>query len=812
MEKSGTRLSFARYAAAAALAVFALIALLSLISYHADDPPSDVYTRGDRPVRNLCGPLGSYLAYFLFTYFGVGAFVLLALAVLWGCLCLSRREISKVAMKATGVLGLVVCVSALLAPPIASGLPQPAGMPGLGGIVGAVAANALSNYLAWSGSLIILGTVLMLSLMLATDMLALEVVTTGARKVRVFADRVAERWSHWRAAQPQTTALVRHRMPGAAAARMKVPISGMRRMRPVKLAPKTILEAEPLAPSEEDVILREPERELPVQRPPRPSAAADAEAPAAEEVREPSETDAPAQAPDGIFEEAEQKLSKSRDESEQGYANPPLELLENPQVVDLSEYESALHGKARRLEQGFREFGIEVRVVSIQTGPVITQFEIELAPGIKVGRVIGLSDDIAMLLKAPSVRIVAPIPGKSTVGIEVPNLDKVAVRLKEIMLAPEARKNNRELPLFLGKDAAGTPLIADLTSMPHLLVAGSTGSGKSVCLNAIILSLIMRHSPRDVRMIMVDPKMVELSSFAGIPHLLCPVVTDIKKAAGVFEWAVEKMEQRYKLLSKAGVRHIRSYNKLGRKGIMERFDIDDPEAADMPPWHLPYIVIIVDELADLMMAAAKEIENSIIRLAQKSRAVGLHIILSTQRPSVDVITGLIKSNMPARISFRVSSKFDSRIVLDQNGADKLLGQGDMLFLPPGTSKLVRAQGTFISDEEIHNVTAYVKERAGTPEYSGELIQADRAPSRGSARKDDLYDEAVRIILESGRGSVSLLQRRLGIGYSRASRLVDLMAEDGLVGEYKGSQAREVLYTLEEYEQLKNQSEPQAKGT
>jgi len=818
METKENKRSFARYMLGAALAAFSLIALLSLISFNPQDPPGDVYSHGPRQIHNLCGPLGSYLAYFLFTYFGLGAFVLLALAILWGCLCISKREINNVTVKVTGVMLLIVCASAMLAPPVAKGLPQPSGMPGLGGIIGAVTASALTGYLAWSGTFIILSAAMVLALLLATDMLALDAVVIGAGKAKNFAGKMVDKYNLWRVSQPDTqaTTAIRHRMPSTGAGRIRPPIFGMKnRMRPVKLSPKTMLEAEPPG---EDGKSFEPEpatREMPQVNAGRMKvedvAPEKAQAPAAEktEIPAPTEIEKPEPPKDEILEEAEEKLLSSQGDSMVEYTDPPLELLEKAKPMDLGEFENALHGKARRLEQGFREFGLEVRVVGIQTGPVITQFELELAPGIKVGRVIGLSDDIAMLLKAPSVRIVAPIPGKSTVGIEVPNIDKVAVRLKDIMTSPEAKNGKHVLPLYLGKDAAGTPLIADLTTMPHVLMAGSTGSGKSVCLNTIVLSLIMRHSPRDVRLIMVDPKMVELSCYAGIPHLLCPVVTDMKKAPGVFEWAVNKMEERYKLLSKGGVRHIRSYNKLGREEIMRRFGVDDPESSKMPPWHLPYIVIMIDELADLMMTAAKEVENSIIRLAQKSRAVGVHIVLATQRPSVDVITGLIKSNMPARISFRVSSKFDSRIVLDQNGADKLLGQGDMLFLPPGMSKLVRAQGTFVSDEEIHSVTAFVKEKAGTPEYSGELVQLDRAPTGASAKKDEFYDQAVEIILQSGRGSVSLLQRRLGIGYSRASRLVDLMAADGLVGEYKGSQAREVLYTLEEYQELTKEHESES---
>jgi len=337
--------------------------------------------------------------------------------------------------------------------------------------------------------------------------------------------------------------------------------------------------------------------------------------------------------------------------------------------------------------------------------------------------------------------------------------------------------------------------------MPHVLIAGCTGSGKSVCLNSIILSLLLTKTPEEVKLILVDPKMVELSTFKEIPHLMCPVVTDMKKAASVLEWAMTQMDQRYSYLAGAGVRHIRTYNQLGSEEIIKRFELEgasEEERAKIP-FRMPYIIIIVDELADLMMVGAKDVEHCITRLAQKSRAVGIHIILATQRPSVDVITGLIKSNLPARISFQVSSKVDSRTILDQNGAEKLLGRGDMLYLPPTTAKLVRAQGTYVSDVEIRRIIDFLKERA-TQKFYHELVQIRGASAQSNAEKDDLYNEAVRIILETERGSVSLLQRRLEIGYSRAARLIDMMYEDGIVGEYKGSQAREVLLSLEEWEE------------
>jgi S-DNA-T family DNA segregation ATPase FtsK/SpoIIIE len=428
-------------------------------------------------------------------------------------------------------------------------------------------------------------------------------------------------------------------------------------------------------------------------------------------------------------------------------------------------------------------------------------YELDLAPGTKVGKISNLSDDIAIALKAPSIRVVAPIPGKSTIGIEVPNTHRKPVQMREMYETASKEIHKRTIPLLLGKDIAGYPLISDLAAMPHLLVAGTTGSGKSVCLNSIILSILLFQRPEELKLILIDPKMVEFSAFKDIPHLIAPVVTDMKKAAAVLEWAVAKMDERYALLARAGVRDLAGYNKLSDSEKQKRLDPEGDTGLGDTPLYMPCIVIVVDELADLMMVASKEVEASIIRISQKSRAVGIHLVVATQRPSVDVITGLIKSNLPSRISFHVFSKVDSRTILDQNGAEKLLGKGDMLFLPPGTSKLSRVQGVYVSDDEINRVVDYLKQ-ISRPEFSPELKVWQGSIKENNDVKDELYEEAVRIILETQRGSVSLLQRRLEIGYSRAARLIDLMAEDGIVGEYKGSQAREVFATLDEWESQK----------
>ncbi|QOV88844.1 DNA translocase FtsK [Humisphaera borealis] len=484
------------------------------------------------------------------------------------------------------------------------------------------------------------------------------------------------------------------------------------------------------------------------------------------------------------------------------YQLPGWECLEDAEQGYTESQESFVREQAAMLEQALKEFNIDAHVVEIDTGPVITMYELALAPGIKVSTISGLSNDIQRSLKAETVRIVAPIPGKNTVGIEVPNEQKEKVRFKDLMqLAAPEQQGKMDIPLFLGKDASGEPLITDLSKMPHCLIAGTTGSGKSVCINTIIMSIMYKQRPDMVKLVLFDPKVVEMAMYKDIPHLMCPVINDASKATSVLEWACEKMDERYEFLAEAGVRNIKGYNSLTQEELIERFQPGTPEEEAKIPKKMPYIVIIIDELADLMMTSGKEVEASIVRIAQKARAVGIHLILATQRPSANVVTGLIKSNMPTRIAFRVQSKMDSRIVLDQNGADLLLGHGDMLFLPPGASKPTRAQGTFIDDKEVRESVKIVKAMAEA-QYEPELVQIKATGNVDEeAAKDDLFDAAVRVVLETKRGSVSLLQRRLTIGYARASRLIEAMAAAGIVGEYKGSQAREAQITVEEWDAM-----------
>jgi S-DNA-T family DNA segregation ATPase FtsK/SpoIIIE len=481
---------------------------------------------------------------------------------------------------------------------------------------------------------------------------------------------------------------------------------------------------------------------------------------------------------------------------------PDLDLLDDAEYRDSAEVEMYVRDQASILEGALADFGVNAQVVAVETGPVVTMFELDPAPGVKINRITALENDLARALKAPSVRVVAPLPNKDTVGLEVPNAVRDTVRLKELMTADPEAAAAMHIPLYLGKDAAGKPLTADLTAMPHLLIAGTTGSGKSVCINAIIMSVLMTRRPDEVKLILVDPKIVETAPYKDVPHLMCPLVNDMRKAEGILEWAAAQMDERYSLLAEAGVRNIAGYNRLTAQERAARFGAADEAELTRIPARLPYIVVVIDELADLMMTSGKQVETLVTRLAQKSRAVGIHMILATQRPSVDVITGLIKANMPARIAFRVAGKVDSRTILDQKGADALLGEGDMLFMAPGGSNPTRAQGTFVSDEEIGRAVGAL---TGSAEFAPELMQESSGQTDGGQR-DELFDDACRIVLESARGSVSLLQRRLNIGYSRASRLIDRMAEAGIVGEFRGSAARDVLMTLQEWETLRTRRE------
>lgn len=508
------------------------------------------------------------------------------------------------------------------------------------------------------------------------------------------------------------------------------------------------------------------------------------------------------------------------------FVTPPLSLLDSPPTAERRVDREALEMNARLLEKKLLDFGIDGEVKEISPGPVITMYEFAPAPGIKISRIAGLSDDLTMALQALSIRIVAPIPGKGVVGIEVPNRDRETVYLREIFTCDDFLQSRMKLPLVLGKDIAGLPSLTDLAKAPHLLVAGSTGSGKSVSVNTMILSLLYTATPRDVRFIMVDPKMLEFSMYEGIPHLLLPVVTEPKKASLALKWAVNEMERRYRLIAAKGVRNIESYNRklaaeeeelvghgLADEEIIEELEeiiegegsavLDEPlpfvvdDAADeLDHGHLPYIVVIVDELADLMMVAGREVEEHIARLAQKARAAGIHLILATQRPSVDVITGLIKANLPSRISFQVSSKVDSRTILDCNGAEALLGMGDMLYLPPGTGRLQRIHGAFVSDAEVQRVVDFLKKQ-GKPVYERSILEMKEGDDKGSGSDeeelDERWEDALRLVAETRQASISMVQRRLRIGYNRAARIVEMMEREGMIAGSDGTSKPREIY-------------------
>ena len=483
---------------------------------------------------------------------------------------------------------------------------------------------------------------------------------------------------------------------------------------------------------------------------------------------------------------------------------PPLSLLDEAEehVERLSD--EALNAISHTLEVKLADFGISVKVVSVHPGPVITRFEIQPAAGVKVSQISNLAKDLARSLSTISVRVVEVIPGKTTIGIEIPNESREIVRLSETFKAPVFADAKSPLTLALGKDISGEPIVADLAKMPHLLVAGTTGSGKSVALNAMILSLLYNATPEEVRLIMIDPKMLELSIYDDIPHLLSPVVTDMKDASSALRWCVAEMEQRYKLMAALKVRNIAGYNRKVKDAIDAKDPIKDPlhlEASELPAddlQTLPYIVVVVDELADMMMVVGKKVEELIARLAQKARAAGIHLILATQRPSVDVLTGLIKSNIPTRVAFQVSSKVDSRTILDQMGAEQLLGHGDMLYMPPGTAIPMRVHGAFVDDHEVNNVVESLKAN-GKPQYVDEVLNGKPEPEPGLAtiteedvESDPLYDQAVRIVTETRKASISGVQRRLKIGYNRAARMVEAMEHAGLVSQLGSNGQREVL--------------------
>ena len=794
---------------------------ISLFTYDPADPvgeppaplsrfyaPDIVAYPQNEATANGCGHWGASAADLLFTAFGICAYYLLISVAVLDYHLLRRREIDTPLVRAIGWVASLAGLAAIVAI-LTPGL-SPGPVIGSAGYVGAMVKALLQAHFATTGSLILAASLFGGGLLLCTDYVLLRILVmllsvaligpvraakllparrgTKAAKARVQKDEEE---------QEEVEDEVLDEDDEVVSVKFRTRATGDIAADELSVLDQAVAALQ----DDEDATKRKEKRPPALNDSTEPEAAetGDDEAPGSDlRIRKPTDRNA-REAVMQCLEEA------SRGREHLDYVLPSLDLLLPTEDFNFDDQEKEVRRKAKVLEKTFADFGLKVKVVEIETGPVVAQYEVELEAGLRLSKVTALADDLAIALRVPSVRIVAPIPGKNTVGIEVPNERRQVVRLREVIEEGGAKVRKMRVPLFLGKDVSGSPLLVDLSSLPHLLIAGRTGTGKSVCLNAIITSILMTRRPDEVRMLMIDPKMVELSGYGRLPHLMHPVVTDMRKAEAILAWAVDKMEERYSLLARAGVRHISSYNQLDEEELMSRLNPETDEERASIPLHLPFIVIVADEIADMMMTAGKEVEQHIIRLAQKSRAVGIHLILATQKPTVDVITGLIKSNLPARISFQVASRTDSRVVLDEMGAEKLLGNGDMLFLWPGTSTLLRGQGTYLDDEEIARVVDFVS--TTEPDFVHELVnlqvenKTEGAPGE-LKKRDELYETAVDMVVREGRGSVSLLQRAMGVGYGRAARLIDFMAEDGIVGPYAGSQAREVLISLDDWERMR----------
>ncbi|MCL6618997.1 MAG: DNA translocase FtsK 4TM domain-containing protein [Thermomonas hydrothermalis] len=740
----------------------ALLYLLAcLVSWSPQDPGFDRDPSVLAPLHNWGGLAGAWISSFLLFLCGYVAFLLpfILAAIAWIALFGMDEDGDGQAdlgpaLRLVGIVGFLVAACGFLAQRFAGGNDLAAGS---GGVLGRLAANSLLMLFGPVGANLFLISLLLVSITLATGLswlwvmdrlggLVLALPGLFARLTRRGAQQAAE-WQQVRSLREQREVA------------RKTDSEQRQQREKVKIEP-------PAAPTVEKSERAKREQQIPL------FAAAD---------------------PNGL---------------------PPLALLDDPKPQPKRYDTQTLETLSRQIEFKLRDFRIEAQVVGAYPGPVITRFEIEPAPGVKVSQISSLDKDIARGLSVKSVRVVDVIPGKSVIGLEIPNTHREMIYLSELLRSKEYDKSASPLTLALGKDIAGKPIVADLARMPHLLVAGTTGSGKSVAVNAMVLSLLYKASARDVRMLMIDPKMLELSVYQGIPHLLAPVVTDMKEAANGLRWCVAEMERRYKLMSAVGVRNLAGFNKKVKDAIEAGQPLVDPlfranpEAPDAPPTlePLPFIVVFIDEFADMMMIVGKKVEELIARLAQKARAAGIHLILATQRPSVDVITGLIKANIPTRIAFQVSSKIDSRTILDQSGAETLLGNGDMLYLPPGTAMPERVHGAFVSDEEVHRVVEFLKQSGG-PDYiqgvleeaqtlyDGTSVGANGLPEvavSDDPEADPLYDQAVQIVTETRRASISGVQRRLKIGYNRAARLIEAMEAAGIVSPPEHNGDRRVL--------------------
>jgi S-DNA-T family DNA segregation ATPase FtsK/SpoIIIE len=781
-----------------ALFAVALIWLISLASYSASDPVWFFNTGSRLPPANFAGRIGAFVAELSYQLLGYSAYLGPMVLVVLGWHYFWCRSLDAAYTKLVGAGLLFGCVSSFLS--IAFGTSEISGkIFRAGGYIGDRIAALLAAYLNRTGSIILILTLLFLGIILSTQFsfgrlfAAIGLMIRGRFAALVAAYRASR---EERRREKQRQEIIRKHLEkaskdAAAKPRIAVRTSELRERSAADGSARPA--AKPAAPEE------------PPKKPSRTAAmvgAAAAALKAAASRPTPSATirraPPPPAAPPLPLPEPD-KLPAERRKGD--YTLPPLALLDAPKTERKIDERELMDG-ARLLEEKCREFSVEGSVVQIHPGPVVTTYEFKPDAGVKYSKITGLADDLCLAMQAESV-LIDRIPGKSTVGIQIPNPNRELISMRELLEADAYKRSASRLTLALGKTIHGEPFVSDLATMPHLLIAGSTGTGKSVSVNAMLSSILFRATPDDVRLIMIDPKRLELGMYEEIPHLLTPVVVDPKLAANALRWAVREMEERYKTLAAVGVRNIEQYNRNFKLAQAEnQGPVLDPKGNEIRA--LPFIVVLIDELADLMMVASNEVEESICRLAQMARAVGIHLILATQRPSVDVITGLIKANLPARISFRVSSKIDSRTILDGNGAEQLLGKGDMLYLPPASSRFVRLHGPYISEQESARLASFLRKQ-GKPTYDNTITEDDKkAGAELELEKDDLYDEAARIVVSSGQASVSYLQRRLRIGFSRAARLVDMMEAEGLVSGISGAaggKSREVLVKPDYFDEV-----------
>jgi S-DNA-T family DNA segregation ATPase FtsK/SpoIIIE len=774
-----------------ALFATALIWVISLASYSASDPAWYFNTGSELAPANFAGRIGAFIAELSYQLFGYSAYLVPLVLVVVGWHYFWCRAVDAAYTKLLGAGLLFGCISSFLS--LAFGSLDVGGKEfRAGGFMGDRLAAFLAEYLNRTGSIILILTLLFAAIILSTQF-------SFGRLFASLSQMARERWAAMRDARE-----LRKEEKAREKQRQEVLKKHLKDTKDAK-EPKELKEPkEPARPAVARVktgappeLAKDPSPPAPPSRPSLLSALKAASS---------RPTPPPIKKPVAVASAADKEPSLPLPEPDKAerrkgtYTLPPNALLDAPKGERKIDERELMDG-ARLLEEKCREFSVEGTVVQIHPGPVVTTYEFKPDAGVKYSKITGLADDLCLAMQAESV-IIDRIPGKSTVGIQIPNPNREQISLRELLESDAYKRSNSKLTLAMGKTIHGEPFVSDLATMPHLLIAGSTGAGKSVSVNAMITSILMRATPDDVRFIMVDPKRLELGMYEDIPHLLTPVVMDPKLAANALRWAVREMEERYKTLAAFGVRNIEQYNRNVRAMQAEKKPgepVLDDKGNEVKP--LPFIVVLIDELADLMMVAGNEVEESIARLAQMARAIGIHLVLATQRPSVDVITGLIKANLPARISFRVSSKIDSRTILDGNGAEQLLGKGDMLYLPPASSRFVRLHGPYISEQESARLASFLRKQ-GKPTYDTTVTADDKAAQEHMEfDKDELYDEAARIVVSSGQASISYLQRRLRIGFSRAARLVDMMEMDGLVSAAAGGKPREVLVKKDYFDEV-----------